>query len=681
MTDNNTPTSTETPLIKKKKKFYRNRNNNTSSNNNSSTGMPMMVGNSNSNTKEEKVLTTQPVINNSPRPIIKKQGNNNNINVNVNRNLPSKKLPINKAPINNEGNLEKTVVINNNPNRKPNNKQNFKKGKGGKPLKIMFLGGVGEIGKNMTALECGNDIIIIDAGLSFPNEEMPGIDLVIPDISYLVNNKERIRGVAITHGHEDHIGGLPYLLKEIKMPVYGTKLTLALADNKLREHRINDAQMNVVKAGDVITLGCFSIEFVRVTHSISGAVAFAITTPQGVVFHTGDYKIDLTPINGETMDLPRIAEIGKNGVLLLMADSTNVERPGYTMSETVVGDALNNLFSENEDRRLIIATFASNVQRLQQIIELAGKYKRKVALSGRSMNNIVEAATRIGELTIEKDILIDIDKIKNLKDSELVIISTGSQGEPMSALTRMASGEFNKVKVGENDTIIISASPIPGNERMVYRVINNLYRKGAKVVYETLEKIHVSGHACQEEIKLLHSLIKPKFFIPVHGEYRHLKLHAMLANQMGLSLGNILIADIGNCVEVTRNSMKFGDSFPAGARLVDGVDTLDGDESIVLRDRRHLAEDGLFVVVVGISTESGTIVSGPDIINKGFIWEDDTVLATEAKAVIINALSQIDLKTDSNSIEAKAVIKRAMRNYLYKKAKKNPMILPVIMEI
>jgi ribonuclease J len=672
------------PLIKKKKKFYYNKNSN-----NSNSGMPMMVGNSNLNSPKEQVNNSQ--INNSQKEQVNTQVNNSQ-KEQVNKQQPQNNKPrpfIKKAVANsNRANLpiiEKEIIINNeistNEIKKPKNKQNFKKGKGGTPLKVLFLGGVGEIGKNMTALEYGNDIIIIDAGLSFPNEEMLGIDLVIPDISYLVNNKEKIRGVVITHGHEDHIGGLPYLLKEIKMPVYGTKLALALADNKLREHRINDAKMNVTKAGDVIKLGCFSIEFIRVTHSISGAVAFAITTPLGVVFHSGDYKIDLTPINGETMDLPRIAEIGQNGVLLMMSDSTNVERPGYTMSESVVGDTLNNIFAENEDRRLIIATFASNVHRLQQIIELAGKYKRKVALSGRSMNNVVEAASRIGELNIAKDSIIDIDKIKNLHDRELVIISTGSQGEPMSALTRMASGEFNKVKVGENDTIIISASPIPGNEKMVYRVINNLYRKGAKVIYESLEKIHVSGHACQEEIKLLHSLVKPKFFIPVHGEYRHLKIHAMLANEMGLRLENILIADIGNCVEITKNSMKFGDSFTAGARLVDGVDTLDGDENVVLRDRRHLAEDGIFVVVVGISTESGTIVSGPDIVNKGFIWGDENVLNSEVKTVIINALSQVDLKKDSNSIEAKATIKRAMRNYLYKKVKKNPMILPVIMEI
>ena len=424
-----------------------------------------------------------------------------------------------------------------------------------KAVKIIFLGGVAEIGKNMTAIEYGNDIIVIDAGLTFPNnEDMPGIDSVVPDITYLAQNKEKIRGVLLTHGHEDHIGGVPYLMKELlsETPIYGTKLTLMLTDNKLQEHRITGVTQRVVQSGDIVRLGVFSVEFINVNHSISGACALAIRTPNGLIYHSGDFKIDLTPVAGAPIDLKRIAQLGDEGVLLYMGESTNIERSGYTMSETVVGTTLDHLFSENMHRRLIIATFASNVHRLQQIIDLAVKYRRKVALSGRSMFKVVDAAVKIGELKIPEGVLIDIEKTKNLFDGELLIVSTGTQGEPMSALTRMASGEFNKVTVGPNDTIIISATPIPGNEKPVYRVINNLYQKGAHVVYESLEKIHVSGHACQEEHKILHSLLKPKFFIPVHGEYRHLKRHADLAESLGIPPQNILITEIGNCVELTR---------------------------------------------------------------------------------------------------------------------------------
>ena len=549
--------------------------------------------------------------------------------------------------------------------------------KNDKQLKVRFLGGVGEIGKNMTALEYGKDIIIIDAGTSFPSDDMPGIDLVIPDISYLIENRNKIRGVVITHGHEDHIGGLPYLLKELNIPVFGTKLTLTLAENKLKEHNLNNVSLNCIKPGSIVKLGCFTVDFINVNHSIAGAVALAVTTPVGVVFHTGDYKIDFTPINGEHTDLGRIAEIGGNGVLLLLAESTNIERPGYTMSERVVGETFDHIFSDNIGRRLIIATFASNVHRLQQILDMAVKYRRKVVFSGRSMINVADAASKIGELKIPQNLVIDIDKIKNMKDSELVIISTGSQGEPMSALTRMASGEFNKIKIGNNDTVVISASPIPGNEKMVYGVINNLYRLGAEVVYESLEPIHVSGHACRDELKIIHTLTNPKFFIPVHGEYRHLKKHAKLAESLGMKPGNILIADIGDTAVVTPKSIKRGERFSSGTRLVDGLGIDDG-ESVVLRDRIHLSEDGIIIVVACIDELSGHLVS-TDLVNKGIVM--DEAIWSEAKNNVSNALAHLDVKADGDKSEIKYAIRRSLKNYIFKKTKKNPMILPVIMEV
>ncbi|HIY46178.1 MAG TPA: ribonuclease J [Candidatus Borkfalkia excrementipullorum] len=558
----------------------------------------------------------------------------------------------------------------------------FKKGGRSKnPVKIIFLGGVGEIGKNMTAIEYGNDIVIIDAGLTFPDEELPGIDLVIPDISYLVANKNKVRGLLVTHGHEDHVGGIPYLLKEINMPVYGTKLTLALADNKLREHRLNKVQMNTVKPGDKVKLGCFTVEFINVNHSIAGAVALCIDTPCGKIFHSGDFKIDLTPVAGEPIDLSRIAEIGREGVKLLLCESTNVERPGYTMSETVVGTTLDHLFSENTNRRIIVATFASNVHRLQQIVDLAAKYRRKVALSGRSMLNVVDAATKIGELTIPEGVLIDVEKIKNYFDREIVIVSTGSQGEPMSALTRMASGEFNKVTIGPNDTIIISASPIPGNEKMVYKVINNLYRKGADVVYASLEKIHVSGHACQEELKTLHALVKPEYFIPVHGEYRHLKRHAQLAMDMGMSENKILIADIGNCVELTKDNMQFGESVSSGSRLVDGGSLEDRENSVVMKDRKHLSEDGIFVITACVSERSGDLLSEPAVVNRGFVMPENADYAAEIRRIVVGLADQVDIAGDTDNTDYAAAIKKAVKNFIYKKTKQNPVVMANIVRI
>ena len=546
-----------------------------------------------------------------------------------------------------------------------------------KTLKIRFLGGVGEIGKNMTALEYGKDIIVIDAGLTFPGGNMPGVDLVIPNVTYLEENKHRIRGIVITHGHEDHIGSLPYIMKDINAPIFGTKLTLTLIENKLKEHKLNDVSLNCIKPSSVIKLGCFNIEFINVNHSIAGAVGLAITTPVGVVFHTGDFKMDFTPVNGESMDLTRIAEIGKNGVLLMMADSTNIEIGGVTISESAVKETLEHVFADNMKKRLIIATFASNVHRLQQILDLAQKYKRKVAFSGRSMINIAEAAAKIGELNIPNNLIIDVEKTKSFRDEQIVIVSTGTQGEPMSALTRMASGEFNKVIIGKNDTVVISASVIPGNEKMIYGVINNLYRLGADVIYESLEPIHASGHACRGELKMLHSLVKPKFFIPVHGEYRHLKKHALLAQSMGMKESNIIIADIGDTVELSAKDMKFGEKFKAGSRFVDGVG-IDGEDSFVLRDRIHLSEDGLVVVVVGVDELSAQLTS-LEIIGKGLVFSEDMI--NGAKAHVTNVLKSTDLRTVRDETELSGIIRRSIKNYIFKATKKNPMILPVVMVV
>ncbi|MBQ3116634.1 MAG: ribonuclease J [Clostridia bacterium] len=529
----------------------------------------------------------------------------------------------------------------------------------------------------MTALEYGKDIIVIDAGLTFPGDDMPGVDLVIPDVTYLEENKDRVRAIIITHGHEDHIGGLPYILKDINAPIFGTKLTLTLIENKIKEHKLNNVSLNCVKAGSVIKLGCFNVEFINVNHSIAGAVGLAITTPVGVVFHSGDFKIDFTPVNGDTMDLSRIADIGEKGVLLMLADSTNIEIDGTTMSESVVKDTLDHVFADNMGRRLIIATFASNVHRLQQILDLAVKYKRKVAFSGRSMINIAESAAKIGELHIPDNLIVDVEKVKNFRNEEILIVSTGTQGEPMSALTRMASGEFNKVVIGNNDTVVISASVIPGNEKMIYGVINNLYRLGAEVIYESLEPIHVSGHACRGELRVLHSLVKPKFFIPVHGEYRHLKKHARLAQDLGMKEYATLIADIGDTVEFTENTMKFGEKFPSGSRFVDGVG-IDGADSFILRERVRLSEEGVIVAVVGLDEYSMQLKS-LEIVVKGLSL--DQVAIKEMKANLVNTLKQVDLRAMRGEEELTALVKKQVKNFVIRVAKKNPMILTVIMAV
>lgn len=545
-------------------------------------------------------------------------------------------------------------------------------------VKIIFLGGVGEIGKNMTAIECGNDIIIIDAGITFPTEENPGIDLIAPDITYLIENKKKVKALLLTHGHEDHIGGVPYLLKAVDVPVVGTKLTLALVDNKLREHRLNSVKETVVAPGQTYQAGCFKVEFINVNHSIAGAVALSITTPQGVIFHSGDFKIDLTPVAGSQIDLKRIADIGSKGVLLYMGESTNIERPGYTMSETVVGETLDRLFAENARRRLIIATFASNVHRLQQIIDLAVKYRRKVALNGRSMLNVVDAAEKIGEMSIPDGVIVDVLKTKNYRDDEVVIVCTGSQGEPMSALTRMANGENPAITVGENDTIIISASTIPGNERGIYGVINKLYHLGADVVYESLEKVHVSGHACQEEHKIMHSLLKPRYFVPVHGEYRHLKQHARLAESLGMPENNIFLADIGNCLEVTNKGIRKLADVPSGSLLIDGEGIEDEKASVVMQDRRQLAAEGLFIVSVAVY--GGEVVGEPAINSRGFVFDFHRDYNKEMREVITRAIEGYDLSRGDTD-ELKRVIKKALKNYLLKKTRQSPMVVPVVVEL
>lgn len=547
-------------------------------------------------------------------------------------------------------------------------------------LKVVFLGGVGEIGKNMTALEYEDEIIVIDSGSTFPDVDMPGVDLVIPDITYLLANKNKVKGIVLTHGHEDHIGAMPYILKDLNVPVYGTKLTLALVDAKLREQKV-EGNLNVIKSKSVVTLGeHFRVEFVKVSHSIAGSCALCITTPIGVVFHTGDFKVDFTPIDGNLIDLRRISEIGSKGVLLMLAESTNIERPGSSMSESTVGASLNHIFAENSERRIFVATFASNIHRVQQIVDVAKKYKRKIAFGGRSMINIVEVATKIGELKLDKNNIIDIEQINKVEDKNLCIITTGSQGEPMSALTRIASDEFNKITIGYNDTVIISASPIPGNERMVYNVINNLYRHGAKVIYESLAEVHASGHACQDEIKLMHSLLKPKFFIPVHGERRHLQKHAELAMKMGMLPTNIVITDIGNVAVITKNSIRIGDNVPSGCLLVDGLGVGDVG-SVVLRDRKHLSEEGMLVAVVGINSLSGEVY-GVDITSRGFMYSKDESekLLAEAKEVTRHTLESMDIKSVGDWTAVKNAIRKDLKNLFFKRTRRNPMIIPVIME-
>ena len=555
-----------------------------------------------------------------------------------------------------------------------------KKNKSGR-LKIIPLGGLGEIGKNLTVYEYQNSIIVVDLGSIFPREDMPGVDLVIPDTSYLEHNRDKIKGYFITHGHEDHIGAVPYVLRNIPAPLYGTKLTLALCENKLREHRLMGvAPLNVVEPGDVIEAGEFRVEFIHVNHSIPGACALAIHTPEGVVVHTGDFKVDYTPQDGTPIDFGRLAELGNHGVLALLADSTNVERPGYTMSEKKVAETFNALF-ERARGRIIIAMFASNVSRIQSVVDSSVRKGRRVCFIGRSMVNVSKVASQLGYLNIPENMLITTDDLDRFPDHEITVVTTGSQGEPMSGLSRMAFAEHRKLEIRESDMVILSATAIPGNEKSVSRVINQLFRIGADVIYESLAEVHVSGHARQEELKLMHSLVRPKFFIPVHGEYRHLHHHANLAISLGMPEDNVVIPEIGEVIELDADSIDVTGVVPSGSVLIDGLGIGDVG-AVVLRDRKHLAEDGLLIVVMGVDHDLGSVVSGPDIISRGFVYmrEADELLdgAKEAARRAIDAFGPIDT-TDWNHV--KNDVRESVQRYIYDTIKRNPMILPIIVEI
>jgi ribonuclease J len=548
-------------------------------------------------------------------------------------------------------------------------------------IKVIPLGGLNEIGKNMTVIEYKNDIIVIDCGSMFPENDMFGIDMVIPDISYLIKHREKVRGIVLTHGHEDHIGALPYVLKQINVPVYGTRLTLGIVQTKLKEHGIlKDCQLIEFKPSDVFNMGDLKVEAIKNTHSIADACSIAIHTPLGVVLHTGDFKVDYTPIDGKVMDFARLAELGKHGVLLLMSDSTNVERPGYTMSERTVGETFDRIFAD-ANSRIIVATFASNIHRIQQIIYSAAKYDRKVAVCGRSMENIVEVAADLGYLDFPDGLMVSIDDIHKYPPEKIVIITTGSQGEPMSALSRMAASEHKKVEIMKDDLIIISASAIPGNEKTISKVINQLFKKGANVIYESIADIHVSGHACQEELKLMLTLTKPKFFMPVHGEYRHLKRHSMLAQKVGIQESNIFISDIGQVLEVGRDSARLNGSVSSGQVLVDGLGVGDVG-NIVLRDRKHLSQDGILTVVVTIEKDTGTVIAGPDIISRGFVYVRESEDLMEGAREIVRKHLE---KSLGNQVTEWSVLKSGIRDdlreYLYAKTMRKPMILPIIMEI
>lgn len=550
------------------------------------------------------------------------------------------------------------------------------------PLKIIPLGGLNEIGKNLYLYECCNDMFIVDCGLAFPDDDMLGVDLVIPDFTYIERNREKLRGIVLTHGHEDHIGGLAYLLKKVNAPVYGTRLTLGLVEGKLREHGIlSQCTLNVVQPRQTVKMGCMCVEFIRVNHSIPDSCAFAIHTPAGVVVHTGDFKIDYTPIEGGIIDLARFGELGNKGVLALLSESTNAERPGYTMSERRVGASFRNFFANADGKRIIVATFSSNIHRIQQIIDSAAMHGRKVAVSGRSMINVLQTAIDLNYIHMPKGMLVDIEKIGKIPPEELVIITTGSQGEPMSALSRMASNEHRQVTITPQDLIIISANPIPGNEKLVGRVVNDLMKAGANVIYEAMYDVHVSGHACQDELKMMLSLTRPKFFIPIHGEYKHMFKHRELARQLCIPEENIFIAENGNVLETDGVDMKLVGQVPAGRVLIDGLGVGDVG-SVVLRDRRHLAQDGLIIVVSSVNKAAGKIMAGPDIVSRGFVYvRESEELMDEARALMLSVMEKNLTPNVREWNTLKGLMKDAMSNFIFSKTRRSPMILPIIMEV
>ncbi len=601
----------------------------------------------------------------------KNQKNIDNNTIKENSNVKEKKYM-------KESNNEEIKKVRTNRRKKKENEQVFKKSN----LKIIPLGGLHEIGKNITVFEYENEIIVVDCGLSFPEDDMLGIDLVIPDISYLEKNVDKIKGLIITHGHEDHIGAVPYLLKKINIPIYATKLTAGLIRNKLEEHKLlRSTDLHEVIQGETISLGKnFKVEFIRSSHSIPDSVMLAITTPAGTVLHTGDFKVDYTPIDGKIMDFGRIAELGNQGILALMSDSTNAERKGFTMSESSVGEVFDKLFLHCT-KRIVVATFASNVHRVQQIVNSAVKYNRKIAVCGRSMINMIETARELGYIDCPENIFIDIDMISNYADENLVIITTGSQGEPMSALTRMAAGDHRKVKITPNDLVIISATPIPGNEKFVSKVIDDLMQIGAEVVYSSLEAIHVSGHACQEEQKLIIALAKPKYFIPVHGEYRQLIAHSETAQSMGIDKEHILMMANGRVLEINENKAEFTSTVLCGRVLVDGLGVGDVG-NIVLRDRQHLSQDGLIVIVLTMDSSTGEVVAGPDVISRGFVYvRESENLMDDVKSVVRHEIKKCEERGIRDWGTIKSATRENLRDYIFMKTKRNPMIIPIIMEI
>lgn len=643
--------------------------NNRTLNNNQENSREIKKDSNNQENKREVKITSNN--NQENKRDIRRDSNNNREN----------RREIKKVEINEEQEIkkERKTINQRNPKKKKENNQEFgfKKEK----LKIIPLGGLLEIGKNITVFEYGEDIVVVDCGLAFPEDDMLGIDLVIPDFSYLEKNQDRIRGLVITHGHEDHIGSIPYLLQKINVPIYATKLTAGLISHKLEEHKLlKSTKLKVVNQGQTITLGKIRVEFIRSCHSIPDAVILGIHTPAGTVVHTGDFKIDYTPIDDERMDFGRLAELGNKGVLALMSDSTNSERKGYTMSESTVGEVFDKLFF-NCTKRIVVATFASNVHRVQQIVNSAVKNNRKIAVCGRSMINMINTAMELGYIDVPNNVFIDIDMIKNYTDEQLVIITTGSQGETMSALTRMAAGEHKKVTITPNDLVIISANPIPGNEKYVGKVIDDLMAIGAEVVYSSLEDIHVSGHACQEEQKLMLSLIRPKYFIPVHGEYRQLIAHSETAKKVGIEPQNIFLTTNGRILELNEDGASLTGTVPFGKIMVDGLGVGDVG-NIVLRDRQHLSQDGLIIVVMTMDSSTGEIVAGPDVISRGFVYiRESENLMDDIKKMLREEVRELEENGIRDWSTIKSKLKDALRDYIFSKTKRNPMILPIIMEV